>query len=267
MFENFFEKVKNFSTKIKTGNSDKSNNIKNVNIIQTVETGLRPVSTSITPIEQAVKALKPNQPLVIPQDVKKFELETSHQFNWQRNNKIVEGISPSSQCGYTTIAVVLSEDIPEAKDDKFIAEMIAKFEPGFATGTKSRFALRMDNHVKIYEYYLQKYAIKKRVKFFPYGGTFVDIMYALQNNNAVELAGMMTPSGHFMPCCGFSQVKNALKIHDPWAKFDFKTGKYTSQSGENSWYAWDDFFPYLEKSSLAATGKKGIRMLYLEDIK
>jgi len=193
---------------------------------------------------------------------KPLELSVLNEYNWQKNNTAIEGITFASQCGYTTIAVVLSELISEAKTDKFIADMIAKFEKGFSGGKKSRFASIMDNHVKIYQHYIREYGLNKEVVFIPQDGTLDDIITGLKNGSAVEFSWMPTTSGHFSAIVGYSEIKKAFEIQDPWAKFDFKKKRYTTESGERNWHSISDITPYMNQSSKS---KKGYRLIYLKD--
>ena len=57
------------------------------------------------------------------------EIDLPVQGNYQLDNKAFPKIPASSQCGYTSLAVILSQFIPEAKNDEFIYEMIKYFEP------------------------------------------------------------------------------------------------------------------------------------------
>jgi hypothetical protein len=190
------------------------------------------------------------------------------QGNSQLDNKGLGKIPPSSQCGYTVLAILLSQFIPEAKDDKFIKEMIEHFEKDFLVGKGNRFGSSMTNHVFMAEYYLKKYGINRKIHFTPHSGTVADIVAALSKGYAVGCAGMMTPHGHFMVICGYSEVRKSFLMHDPYKKFDFEKGTYTKESGLNVYYPIDRFLKYLEASSLAASKntKKGIRFYYIGDL-
>lgn len=199
---------------------------------------------------------------------KPIEIVLPVQGNSQLDNKGFGRIPPSSQCGYTTLAMLLSQFIPEAKSDKFIEEMILYFEKDFLVGMKnSRFGSSMPNHVFMAEYFLKKYGINRKVYFTPHSGTIADIIQVLNKGYAIGCAGMMTKSGHFMAIVGYSEVRKSLLMHDPYKRFDFEKATYTKEPGLNVYYPIDRFIKYLEASSLVASGntKKGIRFYYIGD--
>jgi hypothetical protein len=196
-----------------------------------------------------------------------IEIALQVQGNEQLNNFNIGSLRASSQCGYTMDAMILSQFIPEAKDDKFIKEIIEHFEKNFLAGRGRRFGLTMDNHVFINEYYLKKYGIKRKIHFTPHSGTIADIIAALNKGYAIGCAGMMTSHGHFMVIIGYSEIRKSFLMHDPYKRFDFDAKRYTNESGLNVYYPIDKFMPYLVASSLAASGntKKGIRFYYIGD--
>jgi hypothetical protein len=187
--------------------------------------------------------------------------------NYQLDNKAFPKIPASSQCGYTSLAVLLSQFIPEAKSDEFIYEMIKYFEKDFLIGKARRFGSMMQNHVFMAQFYLKKYGINRQVIFKPHSGTVQEVIEVLQKGYAVGVAGMMTGDGHFMVISGYSELRKAFKMQDPYKLFDFDKGKYTNQSGLNVYYPVDRFLKYLEASSLMASQntKKGIRFYYIGD--
>ena len=187
--------------------------------------------------------------------------------NYQLDNKAFPKIPPSSQCGYTSLAVLLSQFIQEAKSDEFIYEMIKYFEKDFAIGKARRFGSMMQNHVFMCQFYLKKYGIDRQVIFKPHSGTIGEIIEILKKGYAVGVAGMMTGDGHFMVISGYSELRKAFKVQDPYKLFDFDKGKYTNLSGLNVYYPVDRFTKYLEASSLMASQntKKGIRFYYIGD--
>lgn len=187
--------------------------------------------------------------------------------NYQLDNKAFPKIPASSQCGYTSLAVLLSQFIPEAKSDEFIYEMIKYFEKDFLVGKGNRFGSSMVNHVFMAQFYLKKYGIDRQVIFKPHSGTIQEVIEILQKGYALGVAGMMTTSGHFMVISGYSELRKAFKVQDPYKLFDFDKGKYTNQSGLNVYYPVDRFLKYLEASSLMASQntKKGIRFYYIGD--
>lgn len=187
--------------------------------------------------------------------------------NYQLDNKAFPKIPASSQCGYTSLAVLLSQFISEAKNDEFIEEMIRYFEKDFLAGKNNRFGSSMTNHVFMAQFYLKKYGIDRQVIFKPHSGTIQEVIEILQKGYALGVAGMMTTSGHFMVISGYSELRKAFKVQDPYRLFDFDKGKYTNQSGLNAYYPVDRFTKYLEASSLMASQntKKGIRFYYIGD--
>lgn len=197
------------------------------------------------------------------------EIDLPVQGNYQLDNKAFPKIPPSSQCGYTSLAVLLSQFIEAAKSDKFIEDMITYFEKNFLAGKGNRFGSSMVNHVFMAQFYLKKYGIDRQVIFKPHSGTLDDIIEILKKGYAIGVAGMMTSSGHFMVISGYSELRKAFKVQDPYKLFDFDKGKYTNQSGLNVYYPVDRFLKYLEASSLVASGntKKGIRFYYIGDKK
>lgn len=196
-----------------------------------------------------------------------IEIDLPVQGNYQLDNKNFPKIPPSSQCGYTSLAVLLSQFIPDAKSDDFIYEMIKYFEKDFLIGKGNRFGSSMPNHVFMAQFYLKKYGIDRQVIFKPHSGTIAEIIEILQKGYAIGVAGMMTSSGHFMVISGYSELRKAFKVQDPYKLFDFDKGKYTNQSGLNVYYPVDRFTKYLEASSLVASSntKKGIRFYYIGD--
>ncbi|MBK8396085.1 MAG: hypothetical protein IPL26_12725 [Leptospiraceae bacterium] len=203
--------------------------------------------------------LKPHEEIF---NKKPIEISLPIVCNTQRDNTKFNFIPPSSQCGYTTIAMVFSQFIPEAKTDLFISDIIVTFEKNFVTGKGSRFALTMDNHVKIYQYYIDKYKLNKEIVFIPQDGTLEDIIKGLQCGSPVGFSWMPTTSGHYSAIIGYSEIKKCLEIHDPWAKFDFSKKRYSSLTGANNLHSIDDITPYMNKSSKS---KKGYRLIYLKD--
>ena len=197
-----------------------------------------------------------------------IEMDLPVQGNYQLDNKAFPKIPPSSQCGYTSLAVLLSQFIEEAKSDEFIYEMILYFEKNFLAGKGNRFGSSMVNHVFMAQFYLKKYGIDRQVIFKPHSGTIGEIIEILKKGYAVGVAGMMTTSGHFMVISGYSELRKAFKVQDPYKLFDFDKGKYTNQSGLNVYYPVDRFTKYLEASSLMASNntKKGIRFYYIGDL-
>lgn len=187
--------------------------------------------------------------------------------NYQLDNKNFPKIPASSQCGYTSLAVLLSQFITAANNDKFIEEMISYFEKAFLVGKGNRFGSSMTNHVFMAQFYLKKYGIERQVIFKPHSGTIDEIIEILKKGYALGVAGMMTLHGHFMVISGYSELRKAFKVQDPYKLFDFEKGKYTNQSGLNVYYPVDRFTKYLEASSLVASGntKKGIRFYYIGD--
>ena len=195
------------------------------------------------------------------------EIDLPVQGNYQLDNKAFPKIPASSQCGYTSLSVLLSQFIPEAKNDEFIYEMIQYFEKDFAIGKSRRFGAFMQNHVFIAQFFLKKYGVDRQVIFKPHSGTVQDVIEVLKKGYAVGVAGMMTGDGHFMVISGYSELRKAFKVQDPYKLFDFDKGKYTNQSGLNVYYPVDRFTKYLEASSLLASNntKKGIRFYYIGD--
>ena len=191
-----------------------------------------------------------------------IEISLPMLYNTQRDNSKFNLIPPSSQCGYTTIAMVLSRFIPEANSDLFISDIIVTFEKNFLAGKGSRFGMAMSNHVKIYQYYIDKYKLNKYIVFIPSGGTLQNIIDGLQSGSAVEFSWMPTPSGHYSVITGYSEIKKSLEINDPWAKFDFTKKAYSNLSGERNNHSIGDITPYMNLSSVT---KKGYRILYLKD--
>ena len=195
------------------------------------------------------------------------EIDLPVQGNYQLDNKAFPKIPASSQCGYTSLAVILSQFIPDAKNDDFIYEMIKYFEKDFLIGKARRFGSMMNNHVFMAQFYLKKYGIDRQVIFKPHSGTVQEVIEVLKKGYAVGVAGMMTGDGHFMVISGYSELRKAFKVQDPYKLFDFEKGKYTNQSGLNAYYPVDRFTKYLEASSLLASNntKKGIRFYYIGD--
>lgn len=198
---------------------------------------------------------------------KPIEIDLPIQGNSQLDNKGFISIPPSSQCGYTTLSVLLSQFIPEAKSDKFIADMINYFEKDFLIGKARRFGSSMANHKFMAEFYLKKYSINRSVHFYEHSGTVADIIAILNRGYAVGVAGMMTKDGHFMAITGYSELRRSFKMQDPYRLFDFEKNKYGKESGLNVYYPVAKFLPYLEQSSLLVSGglKKGIRYYYIGD--
>lgn len=198
---------------------------------------------------------------------KPIEIDLPVTGNYQLDNKNFPKIPASSQCGYTSLAVILSQFIPDAKNDDFIYEMIKYFEKDFLIGKAWRFGSMMNNHVFMAQFYLKKYGIDRQVIFKPHSGTISEIIEILKKGCAVGVAGMMTGDGHFMVISGYSELRKAFKVQDPYKLFDFDKGKYTSQSGLNVYYPVDRFTKYLDASSLMASNntKKGIRFYYIGD--
>ena len=197
-----------------------------------------------------------------------IEIDLPVQGNYQLDNKAFPKIPASSQCGYTSLAVLLSQFIPESKSDKFIEDIINFWEKDFITNKKqNRFGSSMANHVFMAKFYLKKYDINREVIFKENSGTVQDVIEVLKKGYAVGVAGMMTSSGHFMVISGYSELRKAFKVQDPYRLFDFDKGKYTNQSGLNVYYPVDRFLKYLEASSLMASNntKKGIRFYYIGD--
>lgn len=196
-----------------------------------------------------------------------IEIDLPVQGNSQLDNKAFKSIPPSSQCGYTTLAVLLSQFIPQAKDDKFIFEMINYFEKDFLIGKGNRFGASMANHVFMAEFFLKKYGVNRKVNFYPHSGTVADIIAILNKGYVIGVAGMMTKSGHFMTITGYSESRRAFKVADPYRLFDFEKGTYSKLPGLNAYYPIAKFMPYLEQSStLVSNGtKKGIRYYYIGD--
>lgn len=196
------------------------------------------------------------------------EIDLPVQGNEQLDNFKYPRLAASSQCGYTSLAVILSQFIPDATSDKFIKDMIDFFEKEFLeTKVNTRFGSSMANHVFMAEFYLKKYNVKKKVYFTPFGGTIEQVIEALSKGYAVGIAGMMTESGHFMVITGYSELRKAFKMQDPYRKFDFVKKRYANQSGLNVYYPVADLLPYLEASSRAVTQGKhgGIRFYYIGD--
>lgn len=195
------------------------------------------------------------------------EIDLPVQGNYQLDNKAFPKIPASSQCGYTSLSVLLSQFIPEAKNDEFIYEMIQYFEKDFAIGKSRRFGAFMQNHVFMAQFYLKKYGIDRQVIFKPHSGTISEIIEILKKGYAVGVAGMMTGDGHFKVITGYSELRKAFKVQDSYKLFDFDKGKYTNQSGLNAYYPVDRLTKYLEASSLLASNntKKGIRFYYIGD--
>ncbi|HNE56643.1 MAG TPA: hypothetical protein PK079_26005, partial [Leptospiraceae bacterium] len=65
-----------------------------------------------------------------------IEIDLPVQGNYQLDNKAFPKIPASSQCGYTSLAVLLSQFIPESKSDKFIEDIINFWEKDFITNKK-----------------------------------------------------------------------------------------------------------------------------------
>ena len=216
------------------------------------------IAEMLKPIEALEKKLVP------------LEIDLPVNGNYQSDNKSFIRIPPSSQCGYTTLAVLLSQFIQEATGDKFISDMIEFFEKDFITGKKnSRFGSAMNNHVFMANFYLKKNGIEREVVFKEHSGSVQDVIDVLKKGYAVGVAGMMTSSGHFMPITGYSELRNSFKVQDPYKRFDFIKKKYTNESGLNCYYPIEEFYPYLSQSSNVVSGgtKKGIRFYYIGDKK
>jgi len=161
------------------------------------------------------------------------------------------------------------ESLGLAKDQGWQCELtesgLELFDKDYITKGGTRFTAFMSNHIKIYEYYLNKFNIQKEIVFVPHSGTVEQIIEVLKTGEAVEVSWMPTPHGHYSPIVGYSELRKAFKVADPYKRFDFKTKKYTNESGLNAWYPIADMLPYLEKSALVASDKKfkGIRFCYL----
>jgi hypothetical protein len=203
--------------------------------------------------------VEPEKPIV----PKPLEIILDVKYNTQKDNKAFLPIPPSSQCGYTSIAMVLSVILENAKHDEFISDMILNFEKLFLNQkTKFLFGSSMQNHVKIYQHYIEKYKLNKAVVFRPQEGTLNDIINGLKCGSPVGFSWMPTKSGHYSVIIGYSEVKKSLLIHDPWAKFDFTKKDYGIESGASNWHTIDDITPYMNRSS--ANGK-GYRLNYLKE--
>ena len=198
---------------------------------------------------------------------KPIEIDLPVQGNSQLDNKGFISIPPSSQCGYTVLAMLLSQFIPDAKNDKFISDMISYFEKDFLVGKARRFGSSMSNHKFMAEFYLKKYGINRNVYFYEHSGTVADVIAILNRGYAVGVAGMMTKSGHFMTITGYSEVRKAFKVQDPYKLFDFTKATYGRESGLNAYYPVAKFLPYLDQSSQVVSNgtKKGIRYYYIGD--
>jgi hypothetical protein len=122
----------------------------------------------------------------------------------------------------------------------------------------------MDNHKKIYEHYINKYNLNLEVVFIPQDGTIDDIINALKKGYPLEFSWMPTKSGHYSLIVGYSELKKALQIHDPYGKFNFITGRYTLESGSYNWHSIEQITPYMNRSS---ANKKGYRLIYLKEKK
>lgn len=198
-----------------------------------------------------------------------LEIDLPIKGNYQLDNINFISIPASSQCGYTSLAVLLGQFIEEANNDKFIKEMIETFEKDFLSGKSSRYGSSMKNHTEMAKFYLEKYNVDRQVIFKENSGTVQDVIEVLKKGYAIGVAGMMTNSGHFMVISGYSEVRKAFKVQDPYKLYDFEKKRYTNQSGLNAYYPIDKFYPYLNQSSLVSSnGKKnGIRFYYIGDKK
>lgn len=165
-----------------------------MNILQTIKNALKK--------DEVVK-----QVIIEDNTYNPIEISLPIQYNTQKDNPKFNFIPASSQCGYTTIAMVLSQFIPEANSDIFISDIILTFEKNFINGKGSRFGSLMQNHVKIYEYYIDKYKLNKQVVFIPQDGTLNDIVEGLKAGSAVEFSWMPTSSGHYSTIVGYSEIK------------------------------------------------------------
>lgn len=198
-----------------------------------------------------------------------IELDTGLVGNYQLDNIALNNIPASAQCSVTTISVLLSKHIDKAKSDLFIKEVFDKFDSSYIAKGGYRFTASMDNHISIYDYYIKKFDLPLEVVFVPHSGTIDDIINVIKTGEGVEVSWMPTSHGHYSPIVGYSEIRKSFKVADPYKRFDFKVGKYTNESGLNAWYPVLDFYKYLEKSSLSASGGKykGIRYCYLRSKK
>jgi uncharacterized protein YvpB len=136
-------------------------------------------------------------------------------YNSQRDNPAVAGVPWSSQCGYTSVAMMLSAFLPEADSDKFVAELVRRMEtPGplldrilakvpWARGKRT--GMFGDAYAAAVAAILEERAPHLRAVWIPTGGTAAQLQAAIDAGSPANLSTMLTEHGHYIPVIGYDR--------------------------------------------------------------
>lgn len=190
-------------------------------------------------------------------------------YNWQVNNHNFNNkFKGSAQCGPTSTCQMLSAFIKEASSDTFVKEFIEKIDKDWLNEkVKNRLSASQFNYKPSIDYFLKKYNINKQAIVVQGGGTIENVIHALKLGSPIMASTMLTGDGHYITINGveINENKKVFKVKDPYGLFDFKLKKYVKivDGAGDTEYKIDDLSPYMDKSSMAVTKKKGYRFIWI----
>lgn len=190
-------------------------------------------------------------------------------YNSQRDNKIVEGISQGSQCGYTSLAMILSQTKPEFGSDAFVSKMVLEmegkkqvFREAFLNGKIESYIKKLINvdkyRVGAFMEAYQQYANSLNIGSFRLvRSDSPDLMKSvLDKGIPIMLGTIITASGHYVVVVGYDE--NGWIVNDPWGD---GVGGYKNKDGKEKVYP----YKWLSERINDLSGKKGkIRAIYKE---
>lgn len=187
------------------------------------------------------------------------------EYNYQLDNQRFPNISPGSQCGYTSCAMILSRYIPTAKSDAFVAEMVRILDKEFiAAQTKVRKGAFQVTYSNFITSEFSKRKLPYRAITFTHGGKFEDIENALEFGSGCMISTMLTSFGHYLVIVGIDYEKESFICHDPFGRFDFSSNEYAEtkrDSGKSVLYPIKELSEFMNRSSKVAMNRSGFRFI------
>lgn len=191
-------------------------------------------------------------------------------YNSQRNNRSLEGLRGSAQCGYTAAAMMISPFLAHAENDEFIFNLIEAMEPRYGKARWSdrildrvpwargmRLGMFGDSYVIALNALFEELDLPYQIEWIPTGGTPEQLKQAIDAGSPAMLSTMITPSGHYICVIGYDD--DHWICHDPYGNGYAPGGYRTNTWGERVYYPKS----WLESRARAADpNRRGLRFMH-----
>ena len=148
-------------------------------------------------------------------------------WNDQKDNIPLPRLPGSSQCGYTSAAMMVSPFIPAAATDDFVHGLIMRMEPAYGRATLAdmildripwahgkRLGMFGDAYAVACRELLRERGLNAELVWRPTGGSASELEAALMQGSPAMLSTMITRSGHYICVVGCDDEH--WICHDPY---------------------------------------------------